>query len=54
MIDAQRAAREGKRFHAFYCGFRDVGLGRTHSPYAPGTDEDSYWKNGRRYAEERT
>ena len=51
MIDAKQAAREGRRFHAFYRGCRDRREGRTENPYGPGSQEAECWENGRRYAE---
>jgi len=50
MIDARRAAREGKRYHAFYCGVRDARLGRAENPFPPGSEEAACWDNGRKYA----
>ena len=52
MIDARRAAREGKRFYAFYRGVRDARLGRAVNPFPSGGDESLDWANGRKYAED--
>jgi len=54
MIDARRAAREGKRFHAFYRGCSDARAGRGANPYPPGSEEAVCWGNGWTYAEETT
>ena len=51
MIDRQKAAREGKRFHAFYQGCHAARAGRTANPYAPGSEEADCWENGRKYEE---
>ena len=52
MIDARRAAREGKRFYAFYRGVRDARLGRAVNPFPSGGDEALDWANGRKYVED--
>jgi len=52
MIDARQAAREGKRFFAFYRGVRDARLGRAVNPFPPGSAEALGWANGRKYAED--
>jgi len=52
LIDARRAAREGKRFGAFYRGHRDAKAGRTVNPYPPGSEEAACYEGGRRYAED--
>ena len=52
LIDRRRAAREGKRFGAFYRGYRDAKVGRTANPYPANSDDSVHWENGRRYAED--
>jgi len=54
MIDARTAAREGKRFAAFYHGCKDCRAGRTANPYAPGSEEARCWQAGVRYREDDT
>ena len=51
MIDRQKAAREGKRFHAFYRGCRDTRAGRSN-PFSAGSEEATCWENGRKYEED--
>ena len=51
LIDAKQAAREGRRFHAFYRGCKDRREGRRENPYRPGSQEAACWENGRKYAE---
>ena len=52
MIDARKAAREGRRYHAFYVGCRDARAGRKTNPYPSGSEDALCWANGRKYAEE--
>ncbi len=54
MIDARKAAREGRRFHAFYRGYHDGRAGKAVCPYSPGSEDAICWENGRRYQEDRT
>ena len=51
MIDARKAAREGKRFAAFYHGCRDRRAGKTANPFPPGSVEARCWQAGCAYAE---
>jgi len=54
MIDARRAFREGRRYHAFYVGYRDARAGRDTNPYPPDSEEAVCWANGQKYAEAAT
>ena len=45
--------REGKRFHAFYKGFRARQAGSGENPYEPGTSEHDSWEAGWGYAREK-
>ena len=51
IIDSRKAAREGRRFAAFYRGCKDRRAGRTVNPFAPGTVEAECWQAGQKYAE---
>jgi hypothetical protein len=52
LIEARQAAREGKRFAAFYRGCRDRRAGKTANPCPPGSVEARCWQAGFEYAEE--
>ncbi|MGC9455228.1 MAG: hypothetical protein ACP5HU_10240 [Phycisphaerae bacterium] len=52
LIDRSRAAREGRRFHAFYRGCCDARAGRDANPYPAASEEAACWDKGRRYAED--
>jgi len=52
MIDARKAAREGKRYHAFYVGHRDARAGQDANPYPPDSEDAICWANGFRYGED--
>jgi hypothetical protein len=51
LIEARKAAREGKRFAAFYRGCKDRRAGRMVNPYAPGSEEARCWQAGYEYVE---
>ena len=51
LIEARQAAREGKRFAAFYRGCKDRRAGKTANSYPPGTVEAQCWQAGHEYAE---
>ena len=51
MIDRRQAAKEGKRFSAFYRGARDQRTGQDQNPFAPGSEEAQCWEAGRKYME---
>jgi hypothetical protein len=51
LIEARNAAREGRRFHAFYRGYRDRRQGRSGNPYQPGSQEAACWESGWKHAE---
>ena len=51
LVDARKAAKEGKRYHAFYRGCHDGRGGPAANPYPPGSEEATCWDNGRKYAE---
>ena len=50
LIERSRAAREGRRMHAFYCGFRDARANKHLNPYAQGSEQARCWEAGRQYA----
>ena len=52
LIQRRQAAREGKRFAAFYRGCRDFRRGKKTNPYRPGSSEAHGWQAGFEYAEE--
>ena len=52
LIEARKAAREGRRFAAFYRGCKDRRAGRTANPYAPGSEEARCWQAGVKYTED--
>jgi len=51
MIDRRQAAKEGKRFSAFYRGARDQRTGQDRNPFPPGSEEAQCWAAGRKYME---
>jgi hypothetical protein len=51
LIERRRAAREGRRFGAFYLGIRAFRTGREGNPFAPGGEEARCWEAGWKYAE---
>ena len=51
LIEARQAAREGKRFAAFYRGCKDRRAGRMVNPFAPRSEEAECWQAGQKYAE---
>jgi hypothetical protein len=51
LIEARKAAREGKRFAAFYRGCKDRRAGKTANPFPPGGVEARCWQAGCEYAE---
>ena len=51
LIEARKAAREGKRFAAFYRGCKDSRAGQTVNPFASGSVEASCWQAGHEYGE---
>lgn len=52
MIDARKAAKEGRRMYAFYKGVKAHGRGDGANPYAKGTEDHACWANGWKYAAE--
>ena len=52
LIQRRQAAREGKRFAAFYRGCRDCRTSKKSNPYAPGSTEAQGWQAGFAYTEE--
>jgi hypothetical protein len=50
MIDARKAAREGKRMYAFYQGFKARRRGAGDNPYTKGSEDYLCWANGWKYA----
>ena len=51
MIDRTQAAREGRRFYAFYRGHRDCRAGRRANPFPPGSEQAQCWDAGWKFAE---
>lgn len=51
LIEAKKAAREGRRFAAFYRGCKDRHAGRTMNPFEKGGEEARCWQAGCKYAE---
>ncbi len=51
MIDAHKAAKEGKRMYAFYQGVKARKAGQGANPFAPGGEEHTCWANGWKYAD---
>ncbi len=51
LIEARQAAREGKRFAAFYRGCKDRRAGKTANPFSSGSVEAECWRAGYQYAE---
>ena len=45
-------AKEGKRFYAFYRGWRDARAGRHENPYPAGTESARHWASGQKYMED--
>ena len=52
LIERSRAAKEGRRFHAFYRGVRDADLGRHENPFPAGSEQDRCWQAGQNFARE--
>ena len=51
MIDRREAAREGRRWHAFYRGGRARKAGRGTNPHPPGSELARCWDAGWQYAD---
>ena len=51
LIEARKAACEGKRFAAFYRGCKDRRAGKTANPFPPDSEEARCWQAGHKYAE---
>ena len=51
MIEKRLAAREGRRFHAFYRGAGDFRAGRLGNPFQSGSEDARCWEAGFKYAE---
>ena len=49
MIRNRLAAREGRRFAAFYHGARASAKGLTQNPYPVGSEEANCWELGRKH-----
>jgi len=52
MIDRAKAGREGRRWHAFYQGYRARRANRPGNPHRAGTDAHACWEAGWKFAEE--
>ena len=50
MIKQQQAAKEGRRFHAFYLGYRAFKTGRAVNPFPAGSEQADCWGKGLEYA----
>ena len=51
LIDQRQAAREGRRYAAFYHGARDRRAGVSQNPYPPDTEDARHWEAGWKYME---
>lgn len=51
LIDARKAAAEGKRYHAFYRGCMDYRRGQSGNPFKPGSREAAGWDHGYAYGQ---
>jgi hypothetical protein len=51
MIDARKAAKEGKRMYAFYQGFKARRRGTGTNLFPRGSEDHKCWENGWKYAE---
>ncbi len=52
LIQAQQAAREGRRWYAFYQGTRARKQNRPGNPYPSSSEMAANWEAGWKYAEE--
>ena len=52
LIDRRLAAKEGRRMHAFYQGFRSQRQGLVGNPHPPGSELFVCWKAGYEFAED--
>jgi len=52
LISSCQVAKEGKRFYAFYRGWRDARAGRHENPYPAGTESARHWASGQKYMED--
>ena len=50
MIDARKAAKEGKRMYAFYQGFKARRRGAGTNPYPKGSEDHRCWDNGWKFS----
>ena len=50
MIDAHKAAKEGKRMYAFYQGVKACRRGNDANPYPRGSEDHRCWESGWKYA----
>ncbi len=50
MLDKRRAAREGRRFHAFYLGCQAQRSRSPGNPHKAGTEDHASWQAGWQYA----
>lgn len=52
LIDRKAAAREGRRYYAFYRGVKDWQDRKNVNPFPPGSELAQCWDNGRKYMED--
>ena len=50
MIGRAEAGREGRRYFAFYQGYRAKRTSRPGNPHKPGTADHANWEAGWKYA----
>jgi hypothetical protein len=50
MIDAHKAAKEGRRMYAFYQGFKARRGGGGANPHSKGSEDHRCWESGWKYA----
>jgi len=52
LIDRRQAAKEGRRMHAFYQGFKAQRRGLAGNPHPPGGELYACWKAGYEFAKD--
>ena len=52
IIDRRQAAKEGRRFHAFYLGYHAFRKGQAANPFAERSEDAENWSKGYQYAQD--
>lgn len=52
MIEKSKAAKEGRRMHAFYVGFWAARRGGGSNPFPAGSEKATCWQAGWEFAQE--